>query len=259
MASNVDRADLALAPVDLGERGTVSTEVTRRLLDYVLAGAVKPGERLPPERKLAEALGVGRTVVREALKSLTILGLVEVRQGDGNYLRGTESAFLPRVIEWGLLLGAKRTRDLVEARRVIEVSVAGLAAERRSDAALAAIRDRLADMEGAETADDLIAADIAFHLSIAEAAGNETLLQIMTSMWSLLQVWISRVIHAATDFSPTIEEHRKVLDALEAGSSRGASKAMQEHLLSALKRLEATLPQEDHTPVPDGARERRIG
>lgn len=233
-----------LAPVDYGERGTVSTEVTRRLLDYVLAGEVKPGQRLPPERKLAESLGVGRTVVREALKSLTILGLVEVRQGDGNYLRATESAFLPQVIEWGLLLGAKRTRDLVEARRIIEVSVAGLAAKRRDEVALDDIRARFDDMVHASTPDEFIAADIAFHLRIAEAAGNETLLQIMTSMWSLLQVWISRVIHAATDFNPTIEEHRRILEALEKGGSAAASKAMKLHLLSALTRLEATLPQE---------------
>ncbi len=245
MASNLDITARTLEPVDMGERGTVSTEVTRRLLDYLLAGAVKPGERLPPERKLAEALGVGRTVVREALKSLTILGLVEVRQGDGNYLRGTESAFLPRVIEWGLLLGAKRTRDLVEARRIVEVAVAGLAAERRTDVTLGRIQQRLSAMESASTADEFIAADIAFHLSIAEAAGNETLLQIMSSMWSLLQVWISRVIHAASDFTPTIEEHRTVLDAIAAGSGRRASKSMEAHLLSALKRLEATLPQED--------------
>lgn len=247
MSFSTASGDRALQPLGLGQRGTVSIEVTKRLLDYFLAGEVKPGQRLPPERKLADTLGVGRTVVREALKSLTILGFVEVRQGDGNYLRGTESAFLPQVIEWGLLLGAKRTRDLVEARRVIEVSVAGLAAQRRDDAAMADIRKHLDEMVNAGSADAFIAADIAFHLRIAAATGNEALLQIMTSMWSLLQVWISRVMHAATDFTPTIDEHRRIVEALEAGRPAAASKAMRLHLLSALKRLEATLPVEEGT------------
>ena len=244
MASN--RSDgYGLEPINLGERGNVSTEVTRRLLDYLLAGDIKPGHRLPPERKLAETLGVGRTVVREALKSLVILGLVEVRQGDGNYLRATELAFLPNVIEWGLLLGAKRTRDLAEARRIIEVSVAGLAADRRDEAALTSIQRHLDEMVAAKSKDELVAADIAFHLAIAEAAGNETLLQIMTSMWALLQVWISRVIHAASDFTPTINEHRRITEALIAGDASAASRAMKAHLMSALKRLEATLPQDE--------------
>ena len=182
---------------------------------------------------------------QRALKSLALLGLVEVRQGDGNYLKGTESSLLPQAIEWGLLLGAKRTRDLVEARRIIEVSVAGLAAERRDDEDLVELRDRLEEMAAASSPDQFVAADIAFHLCVARASENETLLQIMTSMWTLLQVWISRVMHAASDFTPSLQEHRKILEALETGDSKAASRAMGNHLMSALKRLEATLPAEN--------------
>ena len=80
---------------------------------------------MPSERKLAEALGVGRSIVRQALKSLTVLGLLDVRQGDGTYLRRTDSPFLPVAIEWGLLLGVKRATDLVEARHYLEVVIAG--------------------------------------------------------------------------------------------------------------------------------------
>ena len=78
-------------------------EIARRLLDYFLSGEVEPGERIPSERRLAESLGVGRSLVREALKSLHLLGLLEVRQGDGTYLKRTDSELLPQVIEWGLL------------------------------------------------------------------------------------------------------------------------------------------------------------
>ena len=111
----------------------------RLLLDYLLAGNVSPGTRLPSERQLAEELGVGRSVVREALKSLGLLGLVEVRQGDGTYLRRVESELLPRVIEWGLLLGERRTADLIEARQHLEVVTAQLAAARRDDDDVAAL------------------------------------------------------------------------------------------------------------------------
>ena len=97
-----------LPRIDLSSRETLTMEVARRLLDYFLSGEVEPGGRIPSERRLAESLGVGRSLVREALKSLHLLGLLEVRQGDGTYLKRTDSELLPQVIEWGLLLGEKR-------------------------------------------------------------------------------------------------------------------------------------------------------
>jgi GntR family transcriptional repressor for pyruvate dehydrogenase complex len=108
-----------LEPVGLRTREPISSEITRRLLDYLLSGRVRPGARLPSERKLAEAPGVGRSHVRQVIKSLTVFGLVDVRQGNGTYLKRTDSPLLPLAIEWGLRLGAKRTTDLVEARHYL--------------------------------------------------------------------------------------------------------------------------------------------
>ena len=102
---------------------------------------------MPSERQLAQAFGVGRSAMREALKSLTLLGLVEVRHGDGTYLKKADSALLPQVIEWGLLLGEQRTLDLVEARQKIEADIAGLAAARRDEADVAELRRLLERME----------------------------------------------------------------------------------------------------------------
>jgi GntR family transcriptional repressor for pyruvate dehydrogenase complex len=106
---------MELAQIDPIKREPVATQVARKLVEYLLSGAVEPGERMPSERQLAEAFGVGRSAMREAIKALSLIGLVEVRQGDGTYLRKADSALLPDVIEWGLLLGERRTMDLVEA------------------------------------------------------------------------------------------------------------------------------------------------
>ena len=84
-----------LEPVTHRAPEPISSEVTRRLLDYLISGQVQPGERLPSERQLAETLGVGRSHVRQAIKSLTVLGLVDARQGDGTYLKRTDSPLLP--------------------------------------------------------------------------------------------------------------------------------------------------------------------
>jgi GntR family transcriptional repressor for pyruvate dehydrogenase complex len=235
-----------LEPIDLSTRQSISTEISRKILDYLLAGHVGPGERLPPERKLAEAMGVGRGVVREALKSLTLFGIIEVRQGDGTYVKRQDSELLPQAIEWGLLLGTPRILDLIEARRHLEVIVGGLAAERRNADAVSDLKSLLAEMEAAMgDADRFVAADVAFHLRVAEAAGNDALFQIMLNIRSLLQVWIARVMHAASDYHPSLDDHLPILAAIEARDVGAAKAAVAAHLERATDRLAATLHGED--------------
>lgn len=239
-----------LEPVDRS-RDTISAEIARRLLAYLLSGKIAPGERIPSERKLSESLGVGRSVVREALKSLAVLGLIEVRQGDGTYLKRTDSELLPQAIEWGLLLGAKRITDLVEARHYLEVLLAGLAAERRDEANLVNMRRDVAAMKRSKSAGDFVEADIAFHYEVAAAAGNESLLQVMKSIRTLLQVWITRVMQAPGSPRPTYAEHAAVLDAIEQGDVRRARDAMEAHMAGATERLKKTL--EAHGAAPSDA------
>ena len=220
-----------------------------------MAGHIEPGQKIPSERKLAEALGVGRSIVREALKSLTLLGLVEVRQGDGTYLRSRESDLLPQSIEWGLLLGEKRIRDLVEARRYLEVIIAELAALRRNAEDIAALHELLAEMRAAAgDPDRFVAADVAFHFRVTQAGRNESLHQIMASIRTLLNVWISRVMHAEGTYEPSMNEHIDVLEAIERGDAGDARLAMQRHMDGAYRRLEATI-KADEAELAEVARE----
>jgi GntR family transcriptional repressor for pyruvate dehydrogenase complex len=231
-----------LEPLSTASRESVTAEVSRRLLSYLLSGAVKPGGRLPSERKLAEALGVGRTNTREALKSLHLLGILRVRPGDATYLRTTESELLPKVIEWGLLLGEQRAFDVIEARQHLETILAGLAAERRTQEDLAVMRRAYQAMdEAAGDLEALIAADVAFHTRMWEAAGNSVLLEAMTSIRSLQRVWIARTNQPEPDAHRTASEHAAVLEAIERGDAQAAREAMAKDMAVAAERLKATL------------------
>jgi len=241
-----------LAPVDLRAREPISSEITRRLLDFLLSGAVQPGERLPSERRLAESLGVGRSHVRQAIKSLTVLGLIDVRQGDGTYLKRTDSPLLPLAIEWGLLLGAKRATDLIEARYHLEIVLAGLAAERRDEAALTEMRRCLDVMARKPGTDEFVAADLGFHMQISEAAGNQSLIQVMSSIRTLLQVWISRVAHAPGTAPATATEHVGVYEAIELGDPARARAAMEAHMAGAAARLRQTLAEKGEGTQDEG-------
>jgi GntR family transcriptional repressor for pyruvate dehydrogenase complex len=225
-------------------REPLAAEVARRLVDYLLSGGVAPGARIPSERQLAEAFGVGRSAVREAIAALTLIGLIDVRHGDGTYLKRPDSPLLPQVVEWGLLLGEQRTADLVEARQMIEIDIVGLAAARRSEAHLAELGRTLGRMEweardGGDPA-GFVEADVEFHLRLAEAAGNSALRDVLTSIQALLRAWIGRVItEGYRDVS--YAEHVPIFTSVRERDAPAAERAMEAHMHSAANRLQAAL------------------
>jgi len=229
----------------LAPREPPLAEITRKLLEYLLSGEVQPGTKIPGERHLAEALGVGRSAVREAIKSLSLLGLLDVRQGDGTYLSRSGSDLLPRVIEWGLLLKVPTIMDLLEARAEIEVVAAGLAASRADEQAVAALRERLEAMRVAGSdVDAYVEADIAFHLEVARASGNEVFANLVASLRSLLRVWVARVLHHAGETDTSLAMHEPIVKAIAAGNAERAQKAMRAHMDRADRRLREALASE---------------
>lgn len=238
-------ADLVagLAPIP---GGSPVSEVARRLLDLFTGGDILPGTRLPPERQLAATLEVGRSAVREALAALEIIGIVDVRPGSGTYLRGTASELLPQTLRWGLLIGERSTADLLELRSGLEIYVARLAAGRvgalpagsADGTALAALRDSLARMEGADGKPQaFVRADNDFHLALSAAAANTALADLLHVVRSLLHVYDDRAVQGAEAMAAAVAEHRAVLAAVEAGDEDAAASAMALHMGTASARL----------------------
>jgi len=246
-----------LLNVERIRREPMAAEIARRLVDYLLSGGMEPGDRMPSERQLAEAFGVGRSAVREAIAALSLIGLIEVRHGNGTYLKRPDSPLLPRVLEWGLLLGEQRTVDLIEARQKIEVDIAGLAAGRRTDEDLVALAQVLARMEAESVdgarAEAFVDADVEFHLRLAEAAGNSALRDVLSSIQALLRVWIGRVI-AEGYRDVSYNEHVPILDAVRASDVAGAEAAMDAHMRSATRRLQSTLQRASQSDSGKDAR-----
>ena len=233
---------LAPGPAAVKPRDSPSVEVTRHLLEYLLSGHFAPGDRIPSERQLAQALQVGRAGVREAIKSLNILGLIMVRQGDGTYLARSASSLLPEVIEWGLLLGERRVEDLIEARTNLEAFNAALAARRRTTEDVDELWKRLEAMRRAGP--DLavfVQADIDFHLHVAKMSGNEILANLARSFQSMLRVWATKIIEAERDTLSISNEHEPIVAAIAAGDTEAARSEMERHMREAASRLRRVL------------------
>ena len=235
-----DRSAEITAALGALPSGTPVSEVARRLMDLFTTGDLEAGTRLPPERQLAATLGVGRSAVREALAALEILGIVDVRPGSGTYLRGTASELLPQTLRWGLLIGSKNTAELLELRSGLEIYVARLAAGRAAASDLRALSVSLDRMRaGVSDLKAFARADLDFHNGLAAAAGNDTLVDLLHVVRSLLQVYADRAVHDDAEARIAIDEHGTVFRAIEAGDEDAAASAMAAHMATASQRLAA--------------------
>jgi GntR family transcriptional regulator, transcriptional repressor for pyruvate dehydrogenase complex len=225
-----------LSRIELAPREPLGSEIARRLLDYLLSGAVPAGGRIPSERQLAESLGVNRPAVREAIRALGFLGLLEVRQGSGTYFRGPDQELLLRLFEWTLLFGDGRARDLLETRADLEIIASGRAAERRNEddvVALEALLERMRVSDQAGFPD----ADLAFHAKITELAGNIVLEDMLASIRAVIRGWVERNIAAAGTTSIAYRDHVPICRAIAAGDPEAARTAMAAHMRAAIRRL----------------------
>jgi GntR family transcriptional repressor for pyruvate dehydrogenase complex len=183
----------------------------------ILSGELRPGSRLPPENELAAQLGIGRSSIREAIKALALIRVVDVRQGDGTYVTSLEPHLLLEGVGFAIdLVQDSSMLEVAEVRRLFEPVATGLAADRIGDETL----DRLyAHVEGMERAGDdqerLVHFDQLFHSTVYEAAGNPTLASILDGLSSQTvrgRIWRGVVEGAAA--AQTLREHRAIYDAL---------------------------------------------
>ncbi len=225
-----------LEPV--GRSGTLTEAIAGQLIQLIMNGGYKPGERLPSEFELAARFKAGRGAVREALKALSIVGLVQVMRGKGTFVSGRE-AFLTRPLSLGVKADTE-LRRLIEARRLVEVELAGLAAERASAEQIQAIEScivRMRTSTSPEQSEEYLEADVGFHFGIAAAADNFILSQFMTLIRNLLQQWISESLSLAGVATESLRQHMHILAAIRNRKPGAARKAMEKHIAAMADRF----------------------
>jgi len=206
-------------------------EIVRQVKAMIAEGRLKGGDRLPPERDLAEKFVVSRTSVREALRALESLGLVEIRAGEGTFIR--EVSIDALIEPLALLMVSERaaTGELFEARRLLEPSLAALAAGRATPEEMQEMERILEEQAKEVTAGRTgLAQDAQFHAAIGVAAHNRAITRIAHAIMDLLTQ--SREDSLNTPGRPTRshEDHRRVLAAIRARDAEGARRAMLEHI-----------------------------
>jgi GntR family transcriptional repressor for pyruvate dehydrogenase complex len=212
-------------------RTTLTADIYRKLVSHIIRGVWKPGTRIPAERQLGQLLGVGRASLREALKALEIMGLIETRLGDGTYVC-QRSEFLARPLLWAITSSsATEIQELVEARKLIETELSGLAAERATADDLKEIGAHLDRMEHSiQKQAEFLQADIDFHLAIGQAAHNSILMNALNLIRNLLQQWIGSTLQVPGVSDKALEHHKAIFFAIAKKNVAAARAAMLAHL-----------------------------
>jgi GntR family transcriptional repressor for pyruvate dehydrogenase complex len=219
-------------------RRSLADDLTDELLDRIIDGRYPADSALPPEPELAREAGVSRLTVREAVKTLRAKNVVRVARGRGTFVNPADDwtaleALVRAAVHRQPATHRTLPERLIEARRIVEVGAAELAAERRTDADVAHLDERLAEMTAADQPDDVdafVAADLAFHRIVLDAAGNGFITALLDPLSQLLVPARRQTSEFEDIRRHALAHHASILDAIRAGEPEAARQAMHAHM-----------------------------
>ncbi|HVD00048.1 MAG TPA: FadR/GntR family transcriptional regulator [Candidatus Dormibacteraeota bacterium] len=240
MASGSVGAD-QIQPV---RRRRLPKQVADGLRGLLVTGAYKPGDRLPTESELARRFGVGRNTLREAVGQLEMLGVIEVLQGGGTFVRSPDAGRVAEPFRVVMALSSSSTRQVLEFRRVLEPGIAALAAEKATPEQIARLEellDRKVALQRRSRATAVLQTDLDYHLALAEATNNPLIQDVARALLGLLREFRLRLGRQASFSDELTACERRVLQAVAARDPALAMEAMQEHMAL----LNSFIPEDD--------------
>jgi GntR family transcriptional repressor for pyruvate dehydrogenase complex len=228
--------DLKFKPID---KTSLSEEIAGQIMRLISTGDLTPGQKLPSERELRLRFGVGRSSLREALRCLTIVGVLETRAGEGTYLSLNRDKFIGKVLEWRVATERRNVENLMKVRLALETETASNAALHTSEEQVHELEAALDEMKNAlGDSQRFVEADVAFHLLIAKASSNDLIFDLL----SLIRSQLQRAFLALGNWpgSPqlALDEHYRILDAIRKRDAESAMALMREHIYAGLKRYQ---------------------
>lgn len=232
------------------KKGNISQLVNRLTMyfaDEILEGRLKRGDQIESDRELAKKLNVGRSAVREALKVLDVLGMIDIRLGQGTYITSRETNFFSVPLSWSLFLDGAQVKSILQVRGALELRAVQLAARCEDKNKL----DKLTDIyyrmqktfQESKDTDNLqhalqetLNADIEFHTCIAECSGNPIILSMLTTIRNFLKRVSGTGMVDAEQLQAVVEEHQKLYGAIISGNVDAATETMTKHLAASMAR-----------------------
>lgn len=220
------------------KNGTTAEEVVERLRRMIHNGELSPGDRLPPERDLAKVLGVSRPTLRAGIRSLATVGILQSRQGAGTFVveKGESPILDSSPLRMLSALHGFTSDEMFEARIALEMSIAGLAAERATSEQMTLMAEEITGMYASLTEpEQYLVHDMQFHQTIAAASNNRILTSLMNMVATILFENRSKTVKRARDLKQSAEQHHNIYRAMRERDSEAARRAMYDHLTETQK------------------------
>ena len=215
----------------VAKRGRLHEEVESQIQELIEQHQLRPGDKFPPERELAMQFAVSRTVVRESMRGLEERGLVEVRHGSGVYVAEPSIDSVTDSLALHLRVSASSVMPLLEVREILEVEIAGLAAERATDEDQEEMEKALRrEAEFLDSRDEYVEADLRFHELLTRATHNGVLPILLNPLAELLRESRRVTIEPPGSIELSLMGHRQIFEAVKSGDREQARQAMRQHL-----------------------------
>ncbi|MEV5614111.1 FadR/GntR family transcriptional regulator [Streptomyces sp. NPDC052225] len=221
----------------------VTDEAIEKIKGMIVSGALRPGDRLPKESELAADLGLSRNSLREAVRALSLIRILDVRQGDGTYVTSLDPQLLLEALSFVVDFHRDDTvLEFLAVRRILEPAATALAATQIDPEQLDKLAAQLDDLGPEPSVEELVAADLDFHRGIVKASGNSVLCSLLDGLsgpTTRARIW--RGLTQEDAVSRTLHEHRAILAALRDGDAEAARSWATVHIASVEQWLRSTL------------------
>lgn len=232
--------NISCTPFKIVQHRKLVDQVIQQLQEKISLGELSPGDKIPTEPELMSMLGVGRSTIREAVRVLVKAGLLEVRQGDGTYVLNKSASLEP--LESRLRRAA--ILEVYEVRRALELEIAKLAAQRRTEDDLARMRESLTRRREATRVDDYrgyVDNDLIFHIAVAAASKNSVLADLYQGFSNVLRDALEKLVSDRDLYINQIAMHEQLLDAIERKDAQAAERWTAENINRTMKDLQELL------------------
>ncbi|MFD9465295.1 FadR/GntR family transcriptional regulator [Streptomyces sp. NPDC060027] len=221
----------------------VTDEAIEKIKGMIVSGALRPGDRLPKESELAAELGLSRNSLREAVRALSLIRILDVRQGDGTYVTSLDPHLLLEALSFVVDFHRDDTvLEFLAVRRILEPAATAMAAARISEQQLDLLSSQLDRLGADPSVEELVACDLEFHRGIALASGNAVLCSLLESLSGpTTRARVRRGLTQEDAVGRTLREHRAILSALRDRDAEAARSWATVHIASVEQWLRSTL------------------
>lgn len=225
---------------------SISEEIARQIMDLISNGDLKPGDHLPSERELCKNFGASRSSLREALRCLSIVGVLDARVGEGTSVASDGEKFLRKIIEWRLMTERHDVENLLEVRMALEGVSAADTALNGTPEQIEKLRILLTRMHAVIKDEKAFAAlDLEFHVTLANASGNALISDLISLVRNQLMKALHKVLVVPHALPLTHQEHTAIVEAIERHDPEAARTAMRAHLEAHLRRYAGAIENGD--------------